>query len=445
MTAYDLAYGLAFVAAAPFWLLSPKLRPKILDALRQRTGSVPTTDSAAPAVLIHAVSMGEINATTALVKILAVARPDLRFIISTTSRTGEDRARQLYESNPRVTRVRFPFDFSRSVARMLDAQRPTVAVLMELEVWPNFMRECERREIPVVLMNGRLSAHSFRGYRFAGALTRGMFTRLTMACVQDEVYAERFEKVGVSADRIRVTGTMKFDTAEIADRIAGADEIARAVGLHSGEEKIWVCGSTGPGEEQIVLQTYRRLLAEFPALRLVIVPRHPQRFDEVASLIRAQGFSTVRRSQPAAAGPDSCVHGESPTVILGDTMGELRKFYSLADVVFVGRTLVDLGPKQHGSDMIEPAALAKPTMVGPFTGNFADVMNGFRSGEAIVEIRDESGLQGAVERFLSFPGVAAEIGRKAQEIVRQNQGATARHAGVILERLPEMTTTVPVP
>ncbi|HZK83025.1 MAG TPA: 3-deoxy-D-manno-octulosonic acid transferase [Humisphaera sp.] len=434
MTAYDLAYGLAIVAAAPIWLLHPRFRPKMLDALRERRGVVPHVDSKAPAILIHAVSMGEINATTALVKMLAAARPDLRFIITTTSRTGEDRARQLYESNPRVTRLRFPFDFSRFVARMLDAQRPSAVALMELEVWPNFMRECRRRKIPVLLLNGRLSAHSFRGYRFAGALTRGMFTRLTMACVQDEVYAGRFEKVGVSADRIRVTGTMKFDTAEIADAISGADEIALAVGLHPGTEKIWVCGSTGPGEEQIVLQAYRMLLEKFPALRLVVVPRHPQRFDEVAALIRDRGFSIVRRSQPNAPIAES----NHPAVVLGDTMGELRKFYSLADVVFVGRTLIDLGPKQHGSDMIEPAALAKAIIVGPFTGNFADVMKGFRDGQGIVEVRDGSELYAAVERFLAFPASAGEMGRKAQDVVRQNQGATSRHVGIILEHLPQV-------
>ncbi|HWE02146.1 MAG TPA: 3-deoxy-D-manno-octulosonic acid transferase [Tepidisphaeraceae bacterium] len=433
MTAYDLAYGLAIAVASPFWLLSAKLRPRILDAIRRRNGDVPAAASNAPAILIHAVSMGEINATTSLVKTLAAARPDLRFIISTTSRTGQERARQLYESNPRVTRVRFPFDFSRSVARLLDAQRPSVAVLMELEVWPNFMRECERRGIPVILVNGRLSAHSFRGYRLAGLFTRKMFKRLAMACVQDEVYAGRFDKVGVPIDRIRVTGTMKFDTAEIADEIAGADMIARAVGLRPGEDKIWVCGSTGPGEEQIVLQAYAKSLAKFPALRLVIVPRHPQRFDEVAEFIRGQGHSILRRSQ-AAVGSKTSQAG--PAVILGDTMGELRKFYSLADVVFVGRTLVDLGPKQHGSDMIEPAALAKPIIVGPYTGNFADVMNGFRAGGAIVEVRDQTSLQAAVDRLLSGPAVAEDLGRKAQDFVRANQGATVRHSEVILGHFP---------
>src|SRR5579871_2058248 len=155
MTVYDLAYGAAIIAAAPVWLVLPKLRRKIFDALRERNGAVSAADTSRPAVLIHAVSMGEINATTALVRKLEEARPDLRFIITTTSRTSEAQAAKLYEKNPKVMRIRFPFDFSRSVGRMLDAVRPAVAVLMELEVWPNFTLECRRRGIPVILINGR--------------------------------------------------------------------------------------------------------------------------------------------------------------------------------------------------------------------------------------------------------------------------------------------------
>ena len=394
----------------------------------------------------------------------------------------------------RVTRIRFPFDFSRSVRRMLDAQRPDVAVLMELEVWPNFMVECGKRQIPVLLINGRLSDSSFRSYRRAGLLTRPMFARLTLACVQDAAYAGRFQQVGVPSDRIRVTGTMKFDTAVVADQIEGTEALAASVGLRPGEEKIWVCGSTGPGEEQIVLDAFIALRKTFPELRLVIVPRHPERFDEVNDLIIARGFSCLRRSTVKMMDGNSLspVRGEEGTgegpnvsdcgirqppnppltltlspeykgegtgerspsmsvvgsakadpaklsddnrlpVILGDTMGELRKFYSLATVVFVGRTLVDLGSKQHGSDMIEPAALAKPVIVGPFTGNFTDVMNRFRDAQAIREVRESGQLREAVGDVLFSNLQATAMGRRAQNVVRQNQGTTAQHAQIILE------------
>jgi 3-deoxy-D-manno-octulosonic-acid transferase len=449
MTLYDLVYATAIAATAPLWLVVPRLRRKVIDALRDRRGIVPIAAGLRPAVLIHAVSMGEINATTALVQLLGDTVPDARFIISTTSRTGENRARELYEKNPSVTRVRFPFDFSKSVKKLLANQRPVVVVLMELEVWPNFMRECERRGIPVILVNGRLSAHSFRRYRLGGPLTRPMFRRLKVACVQEEAYARRFEEIGVPPARIRITGTMKFDTAQVIDRIPGADMIALSVGLGATADKIWVCGSTGPGEEQLILAAYKELRIKFPGLRLAIIPRHPERFDDVAKLIQSHGLPLVRRSQVKAAAHASPAPSVSPSlrlslspspdpsaVVLGDTMGELRKFYSIADIVFVGRTLVDLGPKQHGSDMIEPAALAKPVIVGRFTGNFTEVMNRFREAGAIREVNNGEQLRDAVADLLLAPIAAAEIGSRAQHVVRKNQGATLRHVEVILEHFP---------
>ncbi len=221
---------------------------------------------------------------------------------------------------------------------------------------------------------------------------------------------------------------MKFDTAQTAQRVEGDEALALAVGLSPGRELIWVCGSTGPGEEEIVLEAYRALRTMHPGLRLAIIPRKPERFDQVAALIAAAGFPLVRRSQPAAA-------ASADAVVLGDTMGELRKFYSFADVVFVGRSLVDLGPRQHGSDMIEPAALGKPVVVGPFTHNFADAMHQFRAGDAMVVIEDPSSLTRAIAALLENASRRFEIGHRAREVVHRNQGATARHLEIILQQL----------
>ena len=256
-----------------------------------------------------------------------------------------------------------------------------------------------------------------------------------------------------------MTGTMKFDTAQVAARIEGDSELANALGLRPGQEPIWVCGSTGPGEEQIILDSYRQLLASLPNLRLVIVPRKPERFDEVAELIRGREFDVIRRSQSQIAGSNRQVANQKsqianrkspmegqklpaagsppPPVVLGDTMGELRKFYSLADVVFAGRSLVDLGPRQHGSDMIEPAALAKPVIVGPYTGNFAEVMNCFRDARAIREIARPDDLAGAIESCLADRPAASAMGLRAQQIVGQQQGATRRNIQLILKHLPD--------
>lgn len=429
---YDIAYGLGLGALAPFWMIRSGTRRKVLRALRERMGNDLGPAGASPAVMIHAVSLGEMNATRAMLRALSEARPELSFIVSTTTDTGYARGVELYGNHPRVRLIRYPLDFTSAVNRVLDALRPTVVVLMELEVWPNFVLQCERRQIPVVLVNGRLTPGSFRNYRLGGPLVRRMFRRLNAVCAQEESYARRFMALGAPPERVRVTGTMKFDTAQVAHSIPGADELANAVGLSAGQEPIWVCGSTGPGEEEILLKAYRGLLADFPRLRLVIVPRKPERFDEVADLIRGGGFELRRRSRPQIAGAAS--HTALP-IVLGDTMGELRTFYSLADVVFVGRTLVDLGARQHGSDMIEPAALAKPTVVGPFTGNFAEVMNQFRAAGAMAEIETPIELGEGVGRILSDHERAREMGRKAQQVVRENQGATSRHVELILREL----------
>jgi len=385
-------------------------------------------DGSKPAVMIHAVSVGEINATPALVEGLAKARPGVRFVVSTTTQTGFERAGQLYGKREDVTLIRYPLDFSSAVRRVLDGVRPSIVVLMELEVWPNFLGECGRRGIPVVLVNGRLSEHSRRRYRLVKPLTAGMFRKLAVVCVQDEEYARQFVELGALSTRVRVTGTMKFDTAQIAERVEGDEKLAGEVGLSPGDEKIWVCGSTGPGEEEQVLGCYRRLRQKFQGLRLVIVPRKPERFDEVAARILALGFVCVRRSK-------GLNNQDKGAVVLGDTMGELRKFYSLASVVFVGRTLVDLGSKQHGSDMIEPAALGKPVIVGRFTGNFADAMRRFREAEAIIEVSNAKELEAEVEKLLGQPDNAKAMGKRAREAVWAAQGATARHVQVIVEQL----------
>jgi 3-deoxy-D-manno-octulosonic-acid transferase len=429
---YDIAWGLILTASAPVWLLHPKARRKVRRALSERMGQGVTRDvSAGPAVMIHAVSLGEINATRALIRMLADARPELRFVVSTTTDTGFARGNELYGSEPKVTLVRYPLDFSSAIRRVLDALRPAAVVLMELEVWPNFLRHCQQRNIPVLLINGRLTESSYRNYRLGRPVVSRMFARLAALCAQDETYAQRFVALGAPTDRVRVTGTMKFDNAQVADTIDGADDLGRAVGLQSAAERVWVCGSTGPGEEKLVLDAYTALRQKSGDLRLVIVPRHPERFDEVANLIQER-FPLVRRSTRPSP---QMRHDAPPAVILGDTMGELRKFYSLADVVFVGRSLVDLGPRQHGSDMIEPAALAKPVVVGPYTTNFAEVMRRLSEADAVRVVSSGEELGRQVEAVLASPADASAMGRRAQDVVRREQGATARNVEVILRHL----------
>jgi 3-deoxy-D-manno-octulosonic-acid transferase len=428
---FDIVYGAGVLLSSPYWLAKPRMRRKVLRAFRERTGNVAPRDPGRPAVMIHAVSLGEVNAARALVEMLQRGRPDLHVILSTTTDTGYARARQLYGWSPDVSVIRYPLDFTKAVNRVLARLRPQLVVLMELEVWPNFILQCERLGIPVALVNGRVTETSFRRYDALPSIILPTFGRLARICAQDQVYASRFIELGASPSRVQVTGTMKFDTAQVSDRIEGDERLANALGIRRGLEMVWVCGSTGPGEEEILLRVHRQLLNRFARLRLVIVPRKPERFDEVAELIERFHFKVLRRSRNEPPPVDPPV----PPIILGDTMGELRKFYSLSDVVFVGRTLVDLGARQHGSDMIEPAALAKPVLVGPHTGNFAEAMIKFRQADAVMEVADEAALGEAIRVLLSTPEQAGAMGRRAQDVVRREQGATARNAQVILELL----------
>jgi 3-deoxy-D-manno-octulosonic-acid transferase len=439
---YDITYGIGLLISAPYWLIKSSARRKVLDVFQARAGRIEPMPRDRPIIWIHAVSVGEANATRALVEQLAAKRSDVGFVVSATSATGLEQCQKIYASDQRVRVIRFPFDFSEFVDRALDAIKPTLLVLMELEVWPNFMQACGKRKIPVLIANGRMTEPSFRKYRWIAPVSRAMFGRLARVGAQDDLYSRRFIDLGVPADRVRITGTMKFDNARIEDRVQGDVLLAREVGLDPSSEFIWVCGSTGPGEEAIVLREYRELLKSHGRMRLVIVPRHDARFDEVAELIEASGFRCVRRAFVRLTRPSSDV---VPPVVLGDTMGELRRFYSIGNVVFVGRSLVDLGARQHGSDMIEPAALEKPIIVGPFTGNFAEAMRKFKAADAMMEVPDGESLRQAVAVLHSTPEEAKAMASRARHVVRREQGATARHVSMILEFLPRTTATLPTP
>ena len=448
---YDIVWGTGVAIGAPYWLIKPSTRAKVLGAFRQRMGrDIPRREGDASCILIHAVSLGEMNATRALVERLREMRPGVQFVISATTDTGYARGRELYDIQNDVTLIRYPLDFSPAVARVLDAIRPDVVVLMELEVWPNFVKRCEERGIPVVLANARLTESSFRNYKRGGPIVRKMFRRLTLICAQDDTYGVRFLELGVPHHHVVITGTMKFDNANVATPPAGFTK-AMKLGVRVGLEQVWVCGSTGPGEEEIVLRVYRKLLPRHSRLRLIIVPRHPQRFDEVADIIYDHKFDCVRWSridEEPPPPPDLPV----PPVILIDAMGVLRDFYSVATVCFVGRSLVDLGARQHGSDMIEPAALGKAVVVGPHTSNFADAMLKFRQSGAMYEVADEAALEQTVGVLLSTPAEVKAIGQKAMDVVRREQGATLRHARVILqimctkrgEEMPRPATPAPL-
>lgn len=406
----DLAYLLAALITAPVWLTRMIRTGKIrTDWVGRLGGGAALAAPDRPRLLLHAVSVGEVNAIRLLVEELAGRAEAPQIVIASTTDTGYARAVRLFGDRHAV--VRYPFDFSFAVVRFLRRVRPDVVALVELEVWPNFTAACARRRIPVGVINGRLTARSAARYRRIARLVKGSFRRLGFACVQDDQYARRFRELGVEPGRIEVTGTMKWDTAQIADRVDGADELARALGIDR-KRPLVVAGSTAPDEHAL-------LCAAVPdGVQLLCAPRKPEWFDQAA----ADMPDCARRSR------GEC--GSAAGRFLLDTIGELRMAYSLADVVVIGRSFGNL----HGSDMMEPIALGKPTIVGPAVSDFQATVDALLAGDGIVQT-DRDRLAGTVSALLEDPSRRARLAACGRAVIREHQGATARHADVLIQWL----------
>jgi len=422
---YDFLYAVGALVSSPVLAVALLRSGEWRTDWKGRFGRVvPLAEAGCPTLLLHAVSVGEVNATRDLVdRLQAPGAPPVRIVISTTTDTGMERARSLYGERHPV--VRFPLDFSWMMGRFLDAVRPHAVVLMELEVWPNLVQACQDRGIPLVVINGRLSGGSFGLYRWARRWVAPMFRGLAAVAAQTEEYAQRFRELGTPPERIRITDTMKWDTAKLEDEVDGALELGASMGIDPARPLV-VAGSTGPGEEEA-------LIRERPhGVQLMLVPRKPERFDEVARL--APGM--VRRTKvPGRAGgggggdpaPGSGA-GPDPDLFLLDTMGELTKAYALADVVIVGRSFVPMG----GSDPIEPVALGKPVIMGPRHENFREVVEALEEGGGIL-ITDRP--MEAVRELLADEGKGSAMAEAGREVIRRRKGATERHVQLIHEIL----------
>ncbi len=397
MNALDLAYLAVAGAAMPWWIRKRR------HGWRERFGHAEIPASHERAILLHAVSVGEVNALRALVPRLAQEAP---VVVSVGTDTGIARARELFSGTAAI--VRYPIDASWMVRRFLDAVRPRLVALVELEVWPNFIAECQRRGIPVGVINGRLSERSFRGYRRARVLLGPSFRRLAFAAVQDEAYAARFLAMGVQPDRCVVTGSMKWDAVKIEDGAPGAERLAAELGIDRSRPLV-VAGSTGPGEEAL-------LHAACPAdVQLLCAPRKPERFNEAAAGLPG----CVRRSHQRA--------GTGATRFLLDTIGELRGAYALAQVVVVGRSFGNL----FGSDPVEPIALGKPTMMGPASSDFESMVRPLEAGGGLIRTTRES-LGADLRALLSDGARRASIAQAGRRVILERQGATERHAALLL-------------
>jgi 3-deoxy-D-manno-octulosonic-acid transferase len=403
----NAAYLTAAAATSPIWSWRMHRTGKLRTDWAARFGrgeALPRTGRAR--ILIYAVSVGEVNAIRQLVdRIVADAsRPEV--VIAAATDTGFARAREVFGARHAV--VRYPFDASWMVERFLGRVQPDLVALCELEVWPNFVDACARRNIPVTVVNGRLSERSYGRYVMLKALFAPTFLKLDAVFAQNQEYAGRFLGLGAEEGRVYVTGTMKWDTAQIADSVAGADDFAEAMGIDRRVPLV-VAGSTAPEEHRLLREAVPK------GVQLLCAPRKPEWFDAAAADLPG----CARRSQRTP--------GSASGLFLLDTIGELRKAYSLADVVVIGRTFGEL----HGSDPMEPAALGKAVMCGPRMGDFRESADALLAANAMVRV-DRIQLAARLRALLSDDNERARMGRAAQEVVRIHQGATERTAEALL-------------
>ena len=411
---FNLAYLSLLALAGPKLIHSAVTHGKYRRGwLEKFFGLVPRREGDEPYLWFHAVSVGEVNLLAPLVAEIARRQPQWRCVLSTTTATGFATAQKKY---PALTVFYCPLDFSWAVAAAMRRIRPTCLVLAELELWPNLISAARRSGARVAVVNGRLSERSFNGYRRLRWLVGRSLAELDLIAVQNDEYAERFRRIGARPQTVHVTGSMKFDGAQTDRDNAATVRLRKLAGIAEGDV-VFLAGSTQEGEEEVALETYYALSAAHPRLRLIVVPRHPERFEAVAALLDRSSIDWQRRSRLEQ-------EGWRPTarVLLVDTIGELGAWWGAADIAFVGGSLGNRG----GQNMIEPAAYGAAVCFGPNTRNFRDIVEQMLAARAAHVVLNAAELTSFVERCLSDRRFTDDLGRRAQRLVSGQLGATLK-------------------
>jgi 3-deoxy-D-manno-octulosonic-acid transferase len=429
-TLYNILFLVFFALSSPYYFWRLRRRGNWLPGFGQRFASYdPSIKQALTnrhVVWIHAVSVGEVNLCTQLIQALEPRIPNVKLVVSCTTTTGMAELRRRVPSH--VTKIYYPVDRRKYVRQALATINPQAIILVEAEIWPNFLWRARDLRIPVFLANARLSDRSFPRYKKYGWLFRSLFGSFTGVGCQNEQDAQRLQAVGCPAERVRVVGNLKFDAAKLDEqRKLDVDGMLRQIGV-AADAPVLVAGSTHDGEELLLVEMAARLRQKFPKLFLILVPRHFERCKDLGQKLRARGVKFVYRNEifPAqkfAPGEVDC--------LLVNTTGELRFFYEPASVVFVGKSLTAIG----GQNPIEPGALGKAIVFGPNMQNFTDITRSFLLKDAAVQVRDPQGLEQAVTELLQNAPRRAELGRHALEVVAENLGAIERTVEMILPPL----------
>jgi 3-deoxy-D-manno-octulosonic-acid transferase len=426
----NLAYLALLALASPLIVWSAVRHGKHREGFTAKLlGRVPRRPGNRPCVWLHAVSVGEVNLLATTIAELARAQPMWEIVVSTTTKTGYDLARKKYADS---TVFYCPLDFSWAVAAAMRRVRPTLLVLAELELWPNLIAAAKGQGARVAIINGRLSDRSFRGYRRLRWLLGRVLRQIDLIAAQDQETADRFRALGADPHAVHVTGSLKFDGAQTRRDNPRTLELRRLAGIED-DAVVFLAGSTQAPEEEYALQIFQRLAATRPELRLILVPRHKERFDEVAQLLDRSGVPWQRRSkldaQPTAIGRDRAGRGPSPRVLLVDAIGELGAWWGAAAVGFVGGSFGSRG----GQNMLEPAAYGVATCFGPNTWNFRDIVARLLAVDGALAVRDAAELEAFVRRALDDLPWATTLGERARQLVLSQQGATRRTVALLTE------------
>lgn len=422
----DIAYILVILAASPRLLYAAWRHGKYREGFAAKfLGRIPQRDSDRPCIWFHAVSVGEVNLLKTLIDRMIDEFPGWDFVISTTTKTGYELAKKKYEAH---SVFYAPLDFSWAVREAVRRVRPDMLVLAELELWPNLVDAASRHGCRIAIVNARLSAKSFRGYRWLRPMLSRVLRRVDLIAAQNEEYANRFRQLGARPERVQVTGSVKFDGVQTNRANEFTTRLRKLAGIEL-DDVVFLAGSTQEPEESFAIDTFNELHAEFPQLKLIVVPRHATRWDDVAELLDRSGVSWQRRTE-LHEGQTKAANA----ILLVDTIGELGAWWGAADIAFVGGSLGSRG----GQNMIEPAAYGAAVSFGPNTRNFRDVVQLLLDHQAAFVVQDGSELTRFVRRCLEEKSWADDLGQRAQQAVRTQKGAAAKTVSMLaaLSRQP---------
>lgn len=429
-TLYNILFRIFFLLSSPYYFMRMRRRGNWQAGFKERFGKFTTIFKQSitnrQVMWLHAVSVGEVNVCTQLIRAMEPRVPNMKMVVSTTTTTG---MAELKKKLPAlIAKIYYPIDYRKYVSRALSAIYPEAIVLVEAEIWPNFIWRARDLRIPIFLVNARLSERSYRGYKRFGFLFRPLFASFTGVGVQTEADAVRLRELGCRPEAIHIVGSLKFDAAHLETAQAlDVEKMLRQLGVPEGA-KILLGGSTHDGEEAILGEVFLRLRKQFPDLFLILVPRHFERSREAGKALKEKGVKFMYRSDITS--DMQLKPGEADCLLVNST-GELKFFYRHATVVFVGKSLT----AQGGQNPIEPAEMCKPVVFGPNMQNFAEVVKSFLAKDGAVQVKDAGELEKKLAELLASEARREELGRNAFAVVRENLGAIDRTVDMILKHL----------